>query len=64
MRLGYFPNVTHAVPIVADAEGFYTKHLGTTALKVSTFNAGPAAMEATVAGVPLQLNGAGVRHNF
>ncbi len=50
VRLGYFPNVTHAVPIVADAEGFYTKHLGATALKVSTFNAGPAAMEALKSG--------------
>lgn len=50
VRLGYFPNVTHAVPIVADAEGFYTKHLGTTALKISTFNAGPAAMEALKSG--------------
>jgi NitT/TauT family transport system substrate-binding protein len=50
VRLGYFPNVTHALPIVADAEGFYRKHLGATTLTVSTFNAGPAAMEALKSG--------------
>ncbi len=50
VRLGYFPNVTHAVPIVADKEGTYVKHLGSTKLKVSTFNAGPAAMEALKSG--------------
>lgn len=50
VKLGYFPNVTHALPIVADKEGLYTKHLGSTTLKVSTFNAGPAAMEALKSG--------------
>ena len=50
VRLGYFPNLTHATAIVADKEGFFTKHLGTTTLKVSTFNAGPAAIEALKSG--------------
>ena len=50
VKLGYFPNVTHALPIVADKEGLYAKHLGSTTLKVSTFNAGPAAMEALKSG--------------
>lgn len=50
VRLGYFPNLTHATAIVADKEGFFAKHLGTTKLKVSTFNAGPAAMEALKSG--------------
>jgi len=50
VRLGYFPNLTHATAIVADAEGFFTRHLGSTKLKVSTFNAGPAAMEALKSG--------------
>jgi len=50
VRLGYFPNLTHATPIVADKEGFFSKHLGATKLKVSTFNAGPAAMEALKSG--------------
>jgi len=50
VRLGYFPNLTHATAIVADKEGFFSKYLGATTLKVSTFNAGPAAMEALKSG--------------
>ena len=50
VRLGYFPNLTHATAIVADKEGFFGKHLGATRLKVSTFNAGPAAIEALKSG--------------
>ncbi len=50
VRLGYFPNLTHATPIVADKEGLFAKHLGATKLKVSTFSAGPAAMEALKSG--------------
>jgi NitT/TauT family transport system substrate-binding protein len=34
VRLGYFPNLTHATPIVAEKEGFFRRHLGGTALKV------------------------------
>lgn len=51
VRLGYFPNLTHATAIVADTEGFFTKRLGAaTKLTVSTFNAGPAAIEALKSG--------------
>ena len=50
VRLGYFPNLTHATAIVADTEGFFTKALGATKLKISTFNAGPAAIEALKSG--------------
>jgi NitT/TauT family transport system substrate-binding protein len=50
VRLGYFPNLTHATAIVADKQGLFAKHLGTAKLKVSTFNAGPAAMEALKSG--------------
>ncbi len=50
VRVGYFPNVTHATGIVADKEGFFAKHLGATKLEVKTFNAGPAAMEALKSG--------------
>ncbi|HEY8621300.1 MAG TPA: ABC transporter substrate-binding protein, partial [Dermatophilaceae bacterium] len=50
VRLGYFPNLTHATAIVADKEGFFSKHLGATKLQVSTFNAGPSAMEALKSG--------------
>jgi NitT/TauT family transport system substrate-binding protein len=50
VRLGYFPNLTHATAIVADKEGFFTKHLGATKLEISTFNAGPSAIEALKSG--------------
>jgi NitT/TauT family transport system substrate-binding protein len=50
IRLGYFPNVTHATPLVGVAKGFYTKRLGSTALETQTFNAGPAEVEALFAG--------------
>ena len=50
VRLGYFPNLTHGTAIVADREGFFRKHLGSTKLEVSTFNAGPAAIEALKSG--------------
>jgi NitT/TauT family transport system substrate-binding protein len=45
LRLGYFPNVTHATAIVGTEKGMFAKALGSTPLKTSTFNAGPAAME-------------------
>ena len=50
VKLGYFPNLTHAPAIVADKEGLFAKHLGKTKLEVKTFNAGPAAMEALKSG--------------
>jgi NitT/TauT family transport system substrate-binding protein len=50
LRLGYFPNVTHAVPVVGVAKGVYAKHLGSTKLETQTFNAGPAEVEALLAG--------------
>lgn len=50
VRLGYFPNLTHATAIVADKQGLFAKHLGATKLEVSTFNAGPAAIEALKSG--------------
>lgn len=50
VRLGYFPNITHATAIVADKEGFFAKYLGKTKLAVSTFNAGPDVIEALKSG--------------
>jgi NitT/TauT family transport system substrate-binding protein len=50
LRLGYFPNVTHAAPMVGVAKDFYTKRLGSTALQTQTFNAGPAEIEAMLGG--------------
>ncbi|GAA1106739.1 ABC transporter substrate-binding protein [Arthrobacter flavus] len=50
VRLGYFPNLTHAPALIADAKGFYAEHLGATNLEVSTFNAGPSTIEALFSG--------------
>jgi NitT/TauT family transport system substrate-binding protein len=48
-RLGYFPNVTHAQALVGDADGTFARALGGR-LETRRFNAGPAAMEALLAG--------------
>nr|WP_240189006.1 ABC transporter substrate-binding protein [Nakamurella flavida] len=50
MRLGYFPNVTHAAAVLGVANGTFQKALGDTALETTTFNAGPAATEALLSG--------------
>jgi NitT/TauT family transport system substrate-binding protein len=50
LRLGFFPNITHAQALVANDEGDFTKEPGIGQLEVKQFNAGPAAMEALVAG--------------
>jgi NitT/TauT family transport system substrate-binding protein len=49
LRLGYFPNITHATALVGVQQGIFAKHLGT-APKTATFNAGPAAVEAVFSG--------------
>ncbi len=51
VRLGYFPNVTHAVAVVGVARGTFAAALAPTAtLEVKTFNAGPSLIEALFAG--------------
>ncbi|HEV7680439.1 MAG TPA: ABC transporter substrate-binding protein [Candidatus Dormibacteraeota bacterium] len=51
LRLGYFPNLTHAVAMVGVEKGYLTQALGSTVtLKTQTFNAGPAAVEAIFGG--------------
>lgn len=56
MRLGHFPNVTHAHGLVAHAlsrrgEGVFEKHLGENVrVEWYVFNAGPTAMESLLAG--------------
>lgn len=50
LRLGYFPNVTHAVPVLGVEQGLYAKALGKTKLETQTFNAGPAATQALLSG--------------
>jgi NitT/TauT family transport system substrate-binding protein len=51
LRLGYFPNVTHATALVGVEKGFFQKALGDgVTLETSQFNAGPAAIEALFSG--------------
>lgn len=50
LRLGYFPNVTHATPVVGVAKDFFAQKLGGTKLETQTFNAGPAEIEAMLGG--------------
>jgi len=47
VRLGYSPNITQATALVGVARGTYAEELGAAGrLSTSTFNAGPAAVEA------------------
>ncbi|MCX5130112.1 aliphatic sulfonate ABC transporter substrate-binding protein [Streptomyces sp. NBC_00347] len=46
VRIGYFPNLTHATALVGLQEGLIAKELGATAIKPQAFNAGPSEIEA------------------
>lgn len=50
LRLGYFPNITHAAALVGVSDGIFARQLGATKLETFTFNAGPAAIEALLSG--------------
>jgi NitT/TauT family transport system substrate-binding protein len=51
LRLGYFPNVTHATAVYGDAAGTFAEALGDdTTLTTQQFNAGPSAVEALFGG--------------
>lgn len=51
LRLGYFPNLTHATAIVGVQTGIFARELAPVAtLQTTTFNAGPAAIEALFSG--------------
>ncbi|MCM3299236.1 aliphatic sulfonate ABC transporter substrate-binding protein [Streptomyces pseudogriseolus] len=50
VKIGYFPNLTHATALVGVQEGLLQKELGGTTIKSSTFNAGPSEIEALNAG--------------
>ena len=51
LRLGYFPNITHAPAIVGVEKGIFAEKLGADVkLEPKTFNAGPAAIEAVFSG--------------
>jgi len=51
VRLGYFPNFTHAPALVGLQEGYFADALGSeTTLTPQPFNAGPAVIEALLSG--------------
>ena len=49
LRLGVFPNITHAPGLAGIGEGIFAEHLGDDELDVSYFNAGPEAIESLFA---------------
>ncbi len=50
LRLGYFPNVTHAPAIIGVDQGLFSKELGSTTLTPQTFNAGGDEVNALLGG--------------
>lgn len=51
IRVGAFPNITHAQAMVGKANGFFDKAMGSQVkVQWTSFNAGPAAIEALFAG--------------
>ncbi|GAA1863752.1 ABC transporter substrate-binding protein [Pseudonocardia ailaonensis] len=51
LRLGYFPNITHAPAIIGVAQNTFAQELGTgTKLTTQTFNAGPDEVNALLGG--------------
>src|SRR5579885_3692449 len=51
LHLGYFPNLTHATALVGVHEGIFKQALGpSVTLDTTTFNAGPAEVQAIFSG--------------
>ena len=50
LRLGYFPNITHAPAIIGVSQGLFTAELGSTKLTTQTFNAGGDEVSALLGG--------------
>lgn len=50
LRLGFFPNVTHASALIGVDKGFFAKELGATTLTTQSFNAGPKEVTALLGG--------------
>jgi len=50
IRLGYFPNVTHAPALIGVEAGLFTAELGATTLTPQVFNAGGEAVNALLGG--------------
>jgi NitT/TauT family transport system substrate-binding protein len=49
VRIGHFPNITHAQPVIGRSLGLFEKRMGVR-IDWKTFNAGPSEMEALIAG--------------
>ncbi len=50
LRLGYFPNVTHAPALIGLEKGLFEEELGDTVLTRQEFNAGPTEVSALLGG--------------
>ena len=50
LRLGYFPNLTHATALAGIEAGIFQRQLGGVRLQPRSFNAGPAVVEALFSG--------------
>lgn len=50
LRLGYFPNVTHAAALIGLEKGLFAQALGATKLTPTSFNAGPDEVNALLGG--------------
>src|SRR5229473_2273569 len=51
IRVGAFPNITHAQPMLGKANGWFEKAMGPNVkIEWKSFNAGPSAIEAVFAG--------------
>jgi NitT/TauT family transport system substrate-binding protein len=50
LRLGYFPNITHAPALIGVDKGLFAGELGSTKLVPQTFNAGPEEVGALLGG--------------
>jgi NitT/TauT family transport system substrate-binding protein len=50
VKLGYFPNITHAPALIGVSQNFFAQELGQTKLTTQTFNAGPDEVNALLGG--------------
>src|SRR5689334_24579041 len=50
LRLGYFPNITHAPALIGVTNRYFQQDLGSTKLTTQTFNAGPEEVSALLGG--------------
>ncbi|MDH3203963.1 MAG: sulfate ABC transporter substrate-binding protein, partial [Nitrosopumilus sp.] len=50
IRIAYFPNIGHAIPIVGMEKGFFEEYLGNqTKIETRVFDSGPQAIESLFA---------------